>query len=636
MGTGKFRDLGLTVGLEVHRQLDTRKKLFCDCPTDTAGSKEPTRVLRRLRPTQGELGQVDPAALFEFQRGRTFEYHANEDSSCLVEIDDEPPHDLNPEALEVALTAALLFGAKPVDEVHVMRKTVIDGSNTTGFQRTCVVALGGSIEVDGTVVPIQQISLEEDAARKLGEEGAITAYQLDRLAIPLIEVSTEPVITEPDLAQKAALAIGRLLKATRKMKKGIGAVRQDINISITKGALVEIKGIQQVDTISDIIKNEVERQIKLLEIRDELRARQITEQDLHDPLCTVTDLFAASNSRIIKKALETKGSVKALRLKGFGGLLKYELNPGLRFGTELASRASFWGRVGGVLHTDEDLKQVIGPNEASELLKRLKMEKNDAALIVAGDDRDVDDALSATQIRAIEAVVGIPDETRAALENGTTRFSRPRPGSARMYPETDVQPRPVSQAYIERLRTRLPPLPEKQLSDIMARNKLNRKLAVQLLDSEYLSVFEKVVAETSVAPSFVAAVLTEAIKSLRRENVPTHNLTENHLLKTFEAIENGRIAKEGIQPVLSWLASNPNSEVEDAIGFLGLKSISEADLDKIIEEVIESSIEIVQTRGLDAQGVLMGKVMRKVRGMYDGSIVSEKLRSKLEQLTKPA
>jgi len=170
---------GLKVGLEIHRQLDTKHKLFCGCPTDFAESEPEEKFLRRLRPTQSELGQVDQAALFEFHRGRSVLYEADNQTSCLVEMDEEPPAKLNREAIDACLTASLLMEAKPVDEIHVMRKLVIDGSNTTGFQRTAVVALGGQLKVDGKVIPITQISLEEDAARKSSQSQGTVDYRID-------------------------------------------------------------------------------------------------------------------------------------------------------------------------------------------------------------------------------------------------------------------------------------------------------------------------------------------------------------------------------------------------------------------------------------------------------------------------
>ncbi len=239
-----YGEVGLKIGLEIHQQLDTQRKMFCSCPTRLFLGEPSKTVLRRLRPTQSELGQVDPAAMFEFQRGRMVLYEMDHETSCLVEIDEEPPHELNRESIETVLTISLLTKSVLIDEIQVMRKIVIDGSNTTGFQRTCIVALNGSIEVEDTTIPINQICLEEDAARKTGEKGPVVRYRLDRLGIPLVEVTTAPVIFTPRQAQEVALAIGRILRATRKVKRGLGTIRQDLNVSLKEGALTEIKGVQ--------------------------------------------------------------------------------------------------------------------------------------------------------------------------------------------------------------------------------------------------------------------------------------------------------------------------------------------------------------------------------------------------------
>jgi len=263
----------LKVGLEVHRQLDTEHKLFCDCPTLLSDDPPTLAFVRRLRPTQSELGQLDPAALFEFHKGKQITYEADAETTCLVELDEEPPHLLNQEALEVALTISLLLNARPLDEIHVMRKIVIDGSTTTGFQRTCVIALNGKLAVDGKEVPVQQVTLEEDAGRKTGETRDSVVFRLDRLCVPLIEVSTGPVIASPEEAGRTALAVGRILRATKRVKRGLGSVRQDLNISIKNGALVEIKGVQELELVSKVVEYEVQRQLALLTIRDELRQR---------------------------------------------------------------------------------------------------------------------------------------------------------------------------------------------------------------------------------------------------------------------------------------------------------------------------------------------------------------------------
>jgi glutamyl-tRNA(Gln) amidotransferase subunit E len=348
-----YEALKLTVGIEAHQQLDTEHKLFCSCNPDLSKIEPKIRFLRRLRPTQSEMGQVDPAAFFEFQKGKTMIYESDPDTSCLVEMDEEPPHQLSNEAVDICLTIAILLQARIVDEVHVMRKIVIDGSNTTGFQRTAVVAMDGALEMSGRSIPIQSICLEEDAARKTGEKGVISYYAIDRLGIPLIEITTGPAIHTPEEAREVAKEIGDLIRATGKVKRGIGTIRQDLNISIAGGAIIEVKGVQKLENLEKVVRFEAERQTALLQIRDKLKSRGVRVEDLQEDFVNVTNIFEQSRCKVIKEALKKGGIVLAVRIPSFSQILSLELGPGARFGTEVADYARFWGRVGGVFHTDE-------------------------------------------------------------------------------------------------------------------------------------------------------------------------------------------------------------------------------------------------------------------------------------------
>jgi glutamyl-tRNA(Gln) amidotransferase subunit E len=624
-----YGSAGLRVGIEIHRQLDTKRKLFCDCPTTMSDAEPSVRFLRRLRPTQSELGQVDPAALFEFQKGRAVIYESDDKTSCLVEMDEEPPKDLNPEAVDIALAASALIKAETVDEIHVMRKIVIDGSNTTGFQRTCVVAMDGWVTVGEKQIPIQQISLEEDAARKTGESGLSVNYRIDRLGIPLIEISTGPVMNSPEETERVAKAIGDILRDTGHVKRGLGTVRQDLNVSIRDGALVEIKGVQELDLISKVIANEVSRQLELLQIRSELASRGVKEAQLRNEFVDVSSLFANTESKLVREALGSRGVALAVKVAGFGGLLGRELAPGLRLGTEMASRASFWGRVGGIFHTDELPAYGISEDEVLSMKRILGCEELDAAVMVADQKDKAVDALTAVVERAHEALRGVPTETRTAIADGTTRYMRPRPGASRMYPETDVPPVEISQQRLAGIRERLPPPREVVMRQLLAEYQLNSKLASQLIESDYLDVFKSVCSKHGVAPSFVATVLTENLKSLSREGVPVSELTPRHLESIFSAIHAGMIAKEAAVTVLTWLSRNSSHTVEDAIQELGLRMLSEDELLKIIDRTIESNADLIKQKGEGAQGKIMGLVMAEVRGSADPAVVTRLVRMRI-------
>ena len=624
-----YGSIGLKVGIEIHRQLDTKKKLFCDCPTTMSDADPSVRFLRRLRPTQSELGQVDPAALFEFQKGRAIIYESDDGTSCLVEMDEEPPKDLNPEAVEIALAASALTNAEPVDEIHVMRKIVIDGSNTTGFQRTCVVAMDGWVTVDEKKIPIQQISLEEDAARKTSESGLTVNYRIDRLGIPLIEISTGPVITSPEETERVAKAIGDILRDTGRVKRGLGTVRQDLNVSIRDGALIEIKGVQELDLISKVISYEVSRQLELLLIRGQLVSRGSKEAHIGNEFVDVSTLFSNTKSKLIREALGSGGVALAVKVPGFGGLLGRELAPGLRLGTEMASRASFWGRVGGIFHTDELPAYGISEDEVLSMKRTLGCGELDAVVMVADHKDKAVDALTAVVERAREALLGVPTETRTAVADGTTRYMRPRPGASRMYPETDVPPVGISQQQLAQIRAGLPPPREVVMQQLLTKYHLNSKLASQLIESDYLNVFKHVCSEQGIAPSFVATVLTENLKSLGREGVPVSELTPKHLESVFSAVRAGTVAKEAAPSILAWLSKNSSRTVEDAIQELGMRMLSEHELLRIIDKIIELNADLIKEKGEGAYGKIMGLVMSEVRGSADPGEVTRLIRTRI-------
>jgi len=619
----------LKVGLEIHRQLDTTHKLFCGCPTDFAESEPEEKFLRRLRPTQSELGQIDQAALFEFHRGRSVLYEADNHTSCLVEMDEEPPRELNREAVDVCLTASLLMEAKPVDEIHVMRKLVIDGSNTTGFQRTAVVALGGQLKVNDKVIPINQISLEEDAARKASQSQGTVGYRIDRLGVPLIEVTTAPVLYSPEEVQRVAYAIGSVLRATRKVKRGLGSIRQDLNISIPDGALIEIKGVQELDVLGKAVEIEVTRQQTLLSIRDQLHGRGLQPAQIGREYVDLSDLFNNSKARIIKEALNKGGAVLGVKLPCFKGLLAKELSPGLRLGTEMSSRASFWGGVGGIFHSDELPAYGVSTEEVAAVTQKLRLSPEDAFVIVADSNIKAKDALDAVVDRAIDALNGVPEETRTAMPDGTTRYMRPRPGAARMYPETDVPPTPVEEKYVAALNSHLPETSEKLVARLMQAYSLNSKLAHQLMDSDYLSLFERVESSAKVLPTFVATFLTETCKSLEREGIAVHTVPDGKMETMFSLIENGSIAKEALSDLLKWQVSHLNEEPEAGVQSLGLRMMTENELRPIVDRIMEKNRKLLDEKGQAAFSSIMGAVMSEVRGRADPKLVTEIVKKRL-------
>lgn len=621
-------------GLEIHQMLDTKEKLFCACPTTLRRDPADYSFQRRLRPAKSEIGEIDPAALFEFEKGMYFVYEGYEGSTCLVEMDEEPPHPVNEEALELALKFALMVNAHIVDEIHVMRKIVIDGSNTTGFQRTMLVAVGGSIKVAGKEIPIETICLEEDAARKISEDATqrSVTYRLDRLGIPLIEVATAPVIETPQEARDVAHYIGLLLRSLGRVKRGLGTIRQDLNISVEGGARVEVKGVQYLDLIPIVVENEVKRQLSLLQIREELKRRGLRKEYVSFEPVDVTAVFKNTKSKVARAALERGGIALALKLKGFKGILGMEVQPGRRFGSELADRARYWARVGGIFHSDELPAYGITSGEVEEVRRLLGAAEEDAFVLVFDEAEKALKALKAVHERLIEAFDGVPEETRAANPDGTTRFMRPMPGKARMYPETDVRPIRVTPELVSKLRSELPEPPEKTLERLKRQYQLSEDLSIQLFNSEHLFLFESLVEETKAPPALVATVLTNTLRSLRREGVNVDNIEEQHIRGVLKAVAEGRLAKEAIPDVLRILAENPDLPVEMALEKMSHRALTVEELERIVEEIVAGRIDFIRERGEKAFSPIMGLVMEKVRGRIDGKIVADVVARKIKEV----
>ncbi|QSG12284.1 Archaeal Glu-tRNAGln amidotransferase subunit E (contains GAD domain) [Halapricum desulfuricans] len=623
-----YDDLGLVAGLEIHQQLDTATKLFCECPTELRDPEESTRRLTRyLHPTRSELGELDEAALEESRVEREFEYLAY-DSTCLVEEDDEPPHRIDEEATTVALEIARLLGMEPVDQVQPMRKLVIDGSNTSGFQRTMLIAVDGEIQTDDGPVGVEDLMLEEESAQRVEETDSGVRYSLDRLGIPLVEIGTDPDIRSPEQAREAAERIGMLLRSTGKVKRGLGTIRQDVNVSIADGARVELKGVQSLDDIDDIVRNEVRRQVELLEIADELADRNAAVGDPQD----VTAVFEGSDSGVIQSALASGGVVRAVRLEGFDGLVGREIQPDRRLGTELSDHAKRHG-AGGIFHTDELPAYGITESEVEALREAVDAREarsapdsaGDAVAIVADDPETSELAIDAVVERAETALEGVPEETRDANEDATSRYLRPLPGAARMYPETDVPPVEPDPSEIE-----TPELLTEKVERYQDEHGLDAGLAEQVAYGEYMPLFEQVVAE-GVDPTLAAGTLESTLTALRREDVPVGDLTDDHLRDALALVDDGEVPNEGLEDLLTALAEDPSLTAEAAVEREDLGGVSEDEVREAVVEVVERNAEQVEAEGMGAFSGLMGECMGALRGKADGDLVSDVLREEIQK-----
>jgi glutamyl-tRNA(Gln) amidotransferase subunit E len=624
-----YKELGLKVGLEIHQQLDTKNKLFCSCKNKLE-EEILYEVIRKLRPTESELGEVDPAALMEFKRNRYYVYQAVKEASCLVELDEEPPHSINEEAIEIATMCALLLNSNILEEIHVMRKEVIDGSNTTGFQRTALLALGGFIYDGKEKIGIQSITVEEDASRKIYEDHEKVVYRLDRQGIPLIEIATNPDISDPEQAKRVAYKIGLILRSTGKVKRGLGTIRQDINLSIKQGSKVEIKGVQELGLIPKVIEYEVLRQIKLLELKKILNENKIFKLKLE--YLDITELLHNTSSKIIKSKIERGGKVFLLPLKHMHGLLKFEINPNRRFASELADYVKAWTSLEGIIHSDELPSYGISEHEVELMYSFAKLEKGkDAFIIVAGEEEKCKEAIKVLVDRINYAFEGIPEETRVAHVDGTTRYARPRPGAARMYPETDIPPYIITQDFIEKIKQKLPSTIEDRLVFLQKNYGLNPQLAQELIDSQFEDIFEKAV-QIGIKSSLAATVITQLTKYLKRSGINIDNLTDKHFLEIFTALKEGKITKEAIEPILKFFTQNPSVDIDYAIKKLGLEILDRSQIEKIVENVIKERYNDLIKDKNKAFDLAMKIIMSNVRGKADASLVAEILKSKISSI----
>ncbi|MDY6780713.1 MAG: Glu-tRNA(Gln) amidotransferase subunit GatE, partial [Halobacteria archaeon] len=608
---------------EIHQQLDTDTKLFCNCPTELREPEESTREFERyLHPTRSELGEIDEAALEESVVDRVFRYKAY-DTTCLVEEDDEPPKPLDEEALETALEVAELLDMERADQAHVMRKIVIDGSNTTGFQRSALVAYDGVLETSEGDVGIDAMSLEEESAQRVDDEGGegVEVYSLDRLGIPLVEIGTEPDITTPEQAQEAAERIGMVLRSTGKVKRGLGTIRQDLNVSIEEGARIEMKGVQDLGNIGELVENEVERQVELIEIRDELRERDAEVGETVD----VTEVFEDTDSGIVRSTVSSGGVVMAVVLHGFDGLVGREIQDDRRLGTEMSDRASKRG-AGGIFHTDELPAYGITEEEVEELRGYVGADDGDAVAIVADDEDTARKAMDAVAERAEEALEGVPEETRDANDDGTSSYLRPLPGAARMYPETDVYPVELSEFEVDE-----PDLLTERAERYEEEHGLDPELAEQVAFGEYMPVYERAV-ESGADPSLVARTLQNTLVELRRDEVPVERLSDDDLLDIFDLVARDEVAKEGVPDLLTEVAESGDS-ADEALERLDLGSAGRSEVEEAVENVLDRKQELVDDEGMGAFSALMGVVMEEMRGKADGEVVSDVLREKLQERT---
>jgi len=615
-----YEKIGFKSGLEVHQQLLTERKLFCRCPAGHYSEEYNAEILRHMRPTLSELGEYDGTALMEFKTKKEIIYRINYDTVCTYEMDDTPPFMMNEQALDIAIEIAMLYGANIVDEVHIARKQYLDGSIPTGFQRTAIVSVGGSLPYkNNRRINLIQMSIEEDSCREVSDIGHKRVYITDRLGMPLIETVTEPEMKTPQEVADVNRIISKTVKSTGKVRTGIGAAREDVNVSVTGGTRIEIKGVPRIELIPKLTYNEAMRQWNLLRLREELKNRGITENTFSAKYDDVTKLMKKSHFQPISNAVANGWKVKCVLLRGFKDLLRWKTQTDTFFSREISDRVRVIACLNvlpNIVHSDS-MSESMPSSEWSVLRKFMGASENDTMVLVWGDDQDSETGAKEIIIRAKEATIGIPPETRQALDDGTNGFERILPGPERMYPDTDLPPIVITEERFNKIKSNISKPFWDKLTYYNSLN-LNEKISEELALSKYTHTFETLVNEVKITPNFAAFILIEFPKRLKKEGLDFSLLSGQEIIAICTLYKSGKLIREGVLEIIRASISN-GKYTEELIPV----PCSKDELTNILKEAKEQlkSIKIINLTAKEK--IFMGLIMKNLRGRISGKKLHE-------------
>jgi len=557
-----YAGLGFKSGLEIHQQLLTEKKLFCHCPAGIYQRGEfDAEVIRHMRPTLSEMGEYDGTALMEKRTRKTIVYRIKNETACTYDIDDTPPFKINREALDIALEIALMLQTNVVGELHITRKQYLDGSIPTGFQRTAIVGIEGEIPLANKKVRVIQLSIEEDSCREVSDIGHTRVYTTDRLGIPLIETVTYPDMLTPDEVAEAAQYLRLLVRTSGKVRTGLGAARQDVNVSIEGGTRIEIKGVSRIRWIPELTHNEAFRQKALLLIRQVLIQRisdpaawEISSQEIdRDHLSSLPDLVADN--------LQPDDHLLAVNLPGFKDILSFFTQPGHCFADELAGRLKVIACLEKPNLTHSEGSTWFDEGDAAAIRTMLGGGENDGQLLFWGPAADMATALETIEERCRLAFEGVPNETRKALVDGTTIFERVLPGPDRMYPDTDSAPIPVAGEHIEKIRagviTALPGWLVK-----LRRWKVPPDSHHYLITRRIVPLVEDIVAQTGWPEKYVALLFGHTLKSIERKEGRSDRFKPELVATVCYHLSKAGLDRRWVREVLAVFYANPTRSIK--------------------------------------------------------------------------
>jgi glutamyl-tRNA(Gln) amidotransferase subunit E len=648
LSAADYETLGFMSGLEVHQQLLTRSKLFCRCPAGRLVKVCESEVLRHMRPTLSEMGEYDGTALMEFKTRKEIVYQLEQNTVCTYEIDDTPPFEIDEEAVRVSIEICQLLNLNLVSELHVMRKQYLDGSIPTGFQRTAMVGLDGVIPFRvpelgvNRELRIRQLSLEEDSCREVSDIGHRITFRTDRLGMPLTETVTEPDLLTPFELQAAGRLLARVARATGKVRRGPGAARQDVNVSVAGGRRIELKGVDNHRRLPQLVHIEAFRQLNLLRVRAELERRGVEPGLLAIPADglpweTSPHVVEATASLLpydyapIQQAVERGEKVVAVRLPGFGGVLNYPTQPGTTFAREIADRVRV---IACPMHRPfmihSDLRDYgLDGRQWHSLRKQTKAESDDALVVVWAPEQEAAMAAREILIRAQDALVGVPAETRQPYRDGTNGFERILPGPDRMYPDTDTPPLPVPDNLVIEVHERLPEPPwvrERRYETVG----LEPASARRLSSAPWADLFDALAPADAATARRLAAALEKRIPYHRRGGVAVDATEVERLRPLIRAIESGAIRAEALEQALDRLIRLSGQPVEELLaGYLS----GPDDLTELEGELTRVMARATALAGKPAEAVLrwaMGQVMPRFLGRLDPAVVRDRLQVALE------
>ncbi|MBN2417115.1 Glu-tRNA(Gln) amidotransferase subunit GatE [bacterium] len=620
-----YKTLGFKCGLEIHQQLKTEKKLFCRCPAGLYQKPDDynAELLRHMRPTLSELGEYDGTALMEFKTRKNIFYRVKNESACTYDFDDTPPFVLNREALDGAMKIALMLKCNIVGELHITRKQYLDGSIPTGFQRTAIVGIEGEIPLQNKTVRIIQLSIEEDSCREISDIGHERVYSTDRLGMPLIETVTYPDMLTPEEAAEAGQYLRFLSRSAAVVNTGIGAARQDVNVSITGGTRVEIKGVAHIKWIPDLTHNEAFRQKALLTIKEKLNSR-VSDPAGWSPVSV--EITAGIRPGIFNASHDDHFRAWAVNLPGFGGLLSFFTSPGRVFADEISDRLKVIACLEkpNMAHS-EDSESPLSDTETAAVIKALKPGAHDAWLVLAGPAGDMATALETIEERCRLAFTGVPNETRKSLPDGTTIFERVLPGPDRMYPDTDSAPIPIADEMIETIRETLPDEISRRIAQLNAW-KIPEDTYTYLLSRDLYPLLRELIEEAQLPPVFAGTLLGHTLK--RAEGRFRCRLADRQrVIDLVSFVRNRGLQPAILKEALPALVRYQEKEIETLFFDMGFQPVPE---EQLLAKIPELDTQFASIRTTDNPAARTAWIMGELRPLALGNINMGHLRRAVE------